>query len=241
MPVSEYTEFNKESLNFSKSIKKIIQIPIKKVKDYKEQRMSPRKNLTIEISDCHDECSPCKAKNFENNFLIPRESGELSIEKNYEKKICLNSSCFSSSLSSCSFEDPFYYANMIKVSGFSSFHTILDRKNDMISNPFPYCSRIGKSPKVKKLIKKQNPVNQLSMLADCKCKLKISAKIFNEFHTEESHLALPTLNDIKSIIPSLSRLHFHPQKAICFRNLIIFNFEGALGIFTSVLYVKSGA
>lgn len=215
------------------TIKKFLQTPYKKKTDLQlAVNETLRDKIRIEISNCVDVKPQSTLSNFNNNYLVPMIV-DLPIEQQKKKTRRKTSTAGSSSGSvNNSFEDPFYYANMIKSSNFSAFHTILDRKNEMVSNPFPYCSRIGKSPK-KQLPVKLKPSPLLINLPECKCMIK------NE--SEEEKFALPDLLEIKAHIPSLLKIFFYPQNVTCFRNLVIINFEGALGYFTSVLYIKTGA
>ena len=109
----------------------------------------------------------------------------------------------------------------------------------MVANPFPYCSRIGRSP-IKKTSIKAKPLNPAISSLECKCRLKQSK---SDLMPSKSEIifSLPEICEIKMHIPYLVKMYFYPQNVTCFRNLLLINFEGALGYFTSVLYIKSGA
>lgn len=132
-------------------------------------------------------------------------------------------------------EDPFHFANMIKNSCFSPFHSILDGQNEYTSNPFPYCSRIAKQVNLKTIIKKKKKLKPLPTYA-CRCAGKfriLSGK-------EEQKIILPKVYELKRKVPFLSRVHFYPQRVQSFRNLIILNFEGTFGHNKQGLIVKKG-
>ena len=244
-------ESKDDSRDSNLTTKKSILIPPKRKKDVSasillEQEKSIKDTVSIEISVCSNANLQKCINNFHNNFLTPLslnpDASPLNKLQNKIKKrknSTAERTVSPSTQNNNAFEDPFYYGNIKKNSNFSAFHTIIDRKNEMLANPFPYCSRIGKSPKKKTSIKAR-PLSTSMSILECTCKVKKSK---SDLKAPKSDIifSLPEICEIKMHIPYLAKIYFCPQNVTCFRNLVVINFEGALGCFTSVIYIKSGA
>ena len=183
--------------------------------------------------------SQAQIKGFSNKFLSPASSKNLDISLDASSAKFGLSYSTNSTLNSYthkdSSDDPFHYSNMVKNSNLSSFSKILHGKNKPGGSSFPYCSRIPRPPSIHKTFVKKTLQKLSKNLDDCECLSKSFS--FSEYANETFNF-LPKTIDFKDFIPKLSRIHFYPQQVVCFKNLIIVNFEGALGYFSNILNIK---
>lgn len=137
-------------------------------------------------------------------------------------------------------EDPFYYGNIIKNCNFSAFKSLFDGNSDLITISYPHKWKKGKvivKPKPSQSVSK---ISKLNRIINCRCQNHLKKN--NIIHATQAEIkeSLPTLREVKKTINTLYRIHFFPQKAQCFRNLVLVNFDGTFGQYKSSFTKKKG-
>ena len=136
-------------------------------------------------------------------------------------------------------EDSFYFTNILKHINFSSFHMILEGVVDAYCNSFPYYSRVIKNFTKIKPVLKVLEIKKPKCNAECKC---FKEEIYEDnSQINSKKLKLPSISILRTFLPNLSLVNRTIQYTKYPENIIILNFEGALGSYVkNELYIKPG-
>lgn len=185
--------------------------------------------------------SPILPKTIKPNLasLVPKQEGDL---KNFNTKSFPNNenTNFQTFYNKEVPEDPFYYGNIIKNSNFSAFRSLFDGSSDINTLSYPIKWKKGKVIVKPKPCKNSTKIARLNRVLNCKCPNFAKKESIVQATQADIKESLPSLREVKKTIQTLYRVHFFPQKAQCFKNLILVNFDGTLGYFKNSFSKKKG-
>lgn len=137
-------------------------------------------------------------------------------------------------------DDPFYFGNIKKSSNFSPFRLLFDGNSEHNSVCYPFNCKNAKAISKPKVFLKVSKKTKLDKLPNCKCHIAARKSGFHIATHEEVRESLPFLREVKKVVQTLYRIFFFPQKAFCFKNIIIIYFENTFCTCKPVLQKKHG-